>query len=306
MTTRVGRTTSLVAVLAMVVTLGLAGCAGGGRATNEASSTAAASATSATDVLAVAVAALPADIVESGELVIATDAGSRPVSYRNDGGELVGWEIELGSQLAARLGLRARFVVKPFFQIIPGVVSGVSDTGIASIFATEERSKFVDFVAYYEAGIAWAAPAGSKVTPDSACGKTVAVRTGTVQETVDLPTKSAACVKAGQGPIVIKGLPDQEQITNEVVLGYADAFSADSPVTADAVLQSSGRLVQVGRVYDMYLCGMPVSKDQPGLARALNLALADLQLDGTYGRLLGKWGVEVGAIRARDVVSSGS
>ena len=89
---------------------------------------------------------------------------------------------------------------------------------------------------------------------------------------------SAACVAAGDEPLVIRPLPGPGEVTDEVLLGYAAAFLADSPVTQDAVLRSSGRLVEVGRTYDLQLVGMPVAKYRVGLADALRRVTTDTEL----------------------------
>jgi polar amino acid transport system substrate-binding protein len=287
------KTARLAVVGGIVLCLALAGCS-----TSEGTSDAAVAsiAPSVDPVLAEATSQLPAEIVSSGELVIATDGVSRPNSYIGDGGDLVGWEIELGNEIAARLGLTARFVVTPFDQIITEVAGGAVDMGLASMFDTKLRQQEVVFVDYYQGGVTWAAPAGSAITPDTACGLTIAVRSGTYQQTVDLPAKSAACEKSGQEPIIVTSLRTQDEVTNEVLSGFAAAYTADSPVTLDAILQSSGRLVQAGRTYDVQFYGMPLRKNREGLAPALLAAITDLQADGTYSRVLGKWGVDEGAI----------
>ena len=72
---------------------------------------------------------------------------------------------------------------------------------------------------------------GAGIDPDNACGKKVAVQATTTEETVELPAKSKACTDAGKPAIDIIKFDGQDAATNAVVLGQADAMSADSPVT---------------------------------------------------------------------------
>ena len=50
-----------------------------------------------------------------------------------------------------------------------------------------------------------------KLTPDTLCGKKVAVEKGTVQEDPDIPTRSKACVTAGKPKITTLSLSRRER-----------------------------------------------------------------------------------------------
>ncbi len=103
---------------------------------------------------------------------------------------------------------------------------------MSSFTDTKEREQTVDFVTYFSAGILWAQRPGTPVDPNNACGKKVAVQATTTEETDELPAKSKACTDAGKPAIEIIKFDGQDAATNAVVLGQADAMSADSPVTA--------------------------------------------------------------------------
>ena len=153
----------------------------------------------------------------------------------------------------------------------------------------------MDFVDYYNAGIQWASRAGETVDPDNACGLTIAVGTGTYQETEELPAKSKACVAAGKEPLKLLKLDTQGDITNAVVLGRADAMSADSPVTQYAVAQTDGKLQLAGDIFDAAPFGMATAKGSE-MTPALQAALQSMIDDGTYLAILKEWGVEAGAV----------
>ncbi len=121
---------------------------------------------------------------------------------------------------------------------------------MSSFTDTKEREASVDFVTYFSAGSLWAKPKGSDIDPANACGKKVAVQATTTQEVDELPAKSKACTDAGKPAIEILKFDGQDQATNAVVLGQADAMSADSPVTLYAIKQSNGKLEQAGETFD--------------------------------------------------------
>jgi polar amino acid transport system substrate-binding protein len=71
---------------------------------------------------------------------------------------------------------------------------------------------------------------------------------------------------------------------------------ADSPVSAYAVDQTNGQLELLGDIYDSAPYGYVVAKDQTDFAQAIADAVKSLIDDGTYEKVLKKWGVEGGAI----------
>ena len=96
----------------------------------------------------------------------------------------------------------------------------------------------------------------------------------TTQEVTELPARSKTCTEAGKPAIEILKFDGQDQATNAVVLGQADAMSADSPVT---------------------LYGWPGKKGS-ALAAALQKALEHLIESGDYKTIATNWGVEKGMI----------
>ena len=238
---------------------------------------------------------VPPDVASAGKIVIGTDATYPPNEYKDPDGNPIGWEIELADAMAAKLGLKTEYVLAKFDNILPGLIGGKYQAGLSSFFDTKEREKQVDMVNYYTAGIEWAAKAGNNIDPNNACGKTLAVQNGTTEALDDAPAKSKACTDAGKPEINILGYDTQDEATAAVLLGRADALSADSPVTEYAVKQSNGKLQTVGDVYDVFLYGIPVQKGS-SLGPALQAALKQLQADGTYASILSKWGVDGGSI----------
>lgn len=252
----------------------------------------------ATTVDDAAAALVPADVKSTGKLVIGIDPTYAPNEYKDASGNPIGWEVEMMDAAAAKLGLTTQYQAAKFDNIIPGITGGKYNLGLSSFFDTKEREKVVDMVNYYTAGIQWAAQAGKTVDPDNACGLTVAAQNGTTEILDDLPAKNKACVDAGKPAIKVLGYDTQDDATNAVVLGRADAMTADAPVTNYAIKQTDGKLVQAGSEYEKFLYGLPVAKTSGTLKDALAKAFTDLQQDGTYKAIVDKWGVESGVIPA--------
>lgn len=240
------------------------------------------------------------DIKAAGVLVIATDAEYPPNEYKDEDGNPTGWGVELANAIAEQLGVEPEWEIMGFDGILPRIEEGVVNLGASSFTDNAERQKTVDFVNFLNAGSQWAAPVGSNVDPENACGLTVAVQQGTVQHTDELPAKSKACTDAGEAEIVILPFDGQPEVTNAVIHGQADAFSADSPVTGDAVAKTDGQLELAGEMFDAAPYGFAVQKGS-GMAEVVRDALQALMDNGTYLRILTEAGVEAGALDAATI-----
>ncbi|MBP1326617.1 polar amino acid transport system substrate-binding protein [Leucobacter exalbidus] len=242
-----------------------------------------------------AVKLLPADVAESGELRIGVNPNYAPIEYKDENGVAIGWGIDLGDAVAAKLGLTPKWEHMNFDSIIPRVQEGGLDMSSSSFTDTVERQKSVDFVNYLNAGSQWAAKVGEDVDPENACGLTVAVKATTIQEQTELPARSEKCVAAGKEPIEILILDQQPEVTQAVIDGRAVAFSADSPVSGDAAVQLSDQIELVGEVFDAAPYGLVTPKDSE-LTKAVQAAMQSLMDDGTYLEILTSAGAQDGAL----------
>ncbi len=242
---------------------------------------------------------LPQKVRDAKKIVVGTDASYAPNEFLGTDGKTVqGFEVDLFTAVAQKLGVTAEFVPSSFDSIIAGVSTGKYDIGVSSFTINDKRKQQVNMVSYFSAGTQWAVKKGNPtgITPDTACGKNVAVQTGTVQESEDLPARQAKCKAAGQPAIKVQSYQGQDEATAAVASGKADTMLADSPVGAYAVKQSGDALELSGDIYDSAPYGFVLPKTETGFADAVVAALTALKADGTYDCALKKWGVEQGAV----------
>ncbi|MDQ2837014.1 MAG: ABC transporter substrate-binding protein [Actinomycetota bacterium] len=287
------RSVVLVLGLTTVASLGLAGCAKNTPKNVSPTSTASVGAVSKDQAAADL---LPPSVKSAGKLIVGINVPYAPNEYKDPSGKIIGWEVDFLNAVATKLGVTATYQESGFDNIIPSVKGGKYTLGMSSFTDNKTREAQVDFVNYYSAGFQWAAPAGKTVDPNNACGLKVAVQSTTTEETVDLPAKSKACTAAGKKAITIIKIDSQDAVNQAVILGQADAFDADSPITQYAVKQSSGKLQLSGDIYGAAPYGLAVAKDGGTLKEALQKAVQSMIDDGTYKQILEKWGVQAGAI----------
>jgi polar amino acid transport system substrate-binding protein len=243
-----------------------------------------------------AIAALPDRYKADAILTAAIDPTYAPNESTDIHGNPVGWEVELGNAIGARLGMRIQYSKVPFANVLPAVKLGTYDLAISSITDTATRHADVDMVDYYSAGTQWAQLASrSNVNPGNACGLKIAVQKDTYQATVDLVARNKACLAANQPKMIILSYALQADANESVKLGHADALVADSPVAQYAVKSSNGLLKVAYEPYDVQFYGLAVQKGSP-LVKAITIAIQSLIDDGTYLEILKSWGVEQGAV----------
>src|SRR3954452_1543803 len=292
----IGRT----AVLATALTgaLLLAGCGG-----SDSSSSAGGADSSGTPLPSVSAdpalaAKVPAAVSADGKISVGSDTTYAPAEFLDaDGKTIIGFDVDLFDLVAAKLGLKAEFATAPFDSIIAGVDSGKYEAGVSSFTINPDRLAEATMVSYFNAGTQWSTKKGNpdKVDPDNACGLAIAVQKATVQVD-DITARSQKCTDAGKPAITIDQYDAQSDATASVVSGKDVAGLADLPVMVYAVQQTNGQLELLGDPYGAAPYGYVFPKDQTDFGQTIADAVKALIADGSYQKVLEKWGVQDGAI----------
>ncbi|NDK90632.1 transporter substrate-binding domain-containing protein [Gordonia desulfuricans] len=287
----VGRLLATVGALIM-----LAGCSDSPAPTTAADGSSGASSTTPSAVAEVAsiAANVPAGIAERGTLIVGADVGYEPYAFVADG-EITGFDVDLITDVARVLGVTAEIREAPFAGLFTAVADGRYDTAIPALTDTVAREKIVDFVTYYSAGNQWARVPGTDIEPGDACGRTVAVKKDTYQDTVEVAARSKVCVAAGKKPIIKARFDTQDQVVDAVLTGRAAALSADAPVTTASVAASGGRLQTIAGVFASAPYGFPVAKGST-LVVAIQQAVQHLIDTGRYAEIAQKWDLGAGMV----------
>lgn len=295
------RSRAIVATAALIL---LAACTGGGTSPSASGSAAAG---------ASPVANVPADqLLFPDKLVICSDLPYPPQEFFDDNANPIGSDIEIGQEIAKRLGLTAQIENSVFDTIIAAVTGGKCDIIISAQNITAERVKQVDMIPFFQAGqsfvVAKGNPAGIKAEADL-CGKSIAAETGTTEVdylngTGDYKDAglSAKCEKDGNAAIDAKEFPKDSDALAALSSGNVDAYFADSPVAGYYTVQQPDQFELSGLTLDTAQEGISVPKDHTDLRDAVVTALKSMMDDGAYQAILKKYGVEDGGLKSSDVV----
>lgn len=248
---------------------------------------------------------VPQQIASDGVLQFGVDASYAPNEFTApDGTTIIGMDVDLGTAIAQKLGLEARFENTQFSGIIAGVEAGRYEMAMSSFTINPERTQVVDMVSYFTAGTSIAVASGNpqNVNPDDLCGLNVGVQAGTVQ-VEDIAARNEKCAAEGKPAIQVTELQAQSDVTLALAANRIVAMLADSPVVSYAVTTTEGAIEQLGDAYDTAPYGVALPKGQGQYAEAVRGAVQALMDDGTYAAILEKWNVSDGAIPTAEIRS---
>jgi polar amino acid transport system substrate-binding protein len=218
--------------------------------------------------------------------IVGTDAAYAPFESQNERGEIVGFDIEVVSAIAAKAGMEVKFVNTPWEGIFNSLNQGDRDLLVSAITITEERRQSMDFSApYFDAVQLIAVRQNSPVTKfEDLKTLKVGVQTGTTGDEVvtQLLGKDSTNVRRFEStPLALK----------ELESGGVDAVVADNGVVNHYVANNSTAAFKT--VSDTSFApeqyGIAVRKGNTELLEKLNQGLAAIRADGTYDAIYAKY-----------------
>jgi polar amino acid transport system substrate-binding protein len=277
MRTLAPRTLALLAAVAVPALLAF-GCGSSGE--SQATSAGATTEASGAEIQA------PSDIASAGKLIICSDITYPPEEFY-EGTKPVGSDIDIGKEIARRMGVTAQFDNTGFDGIIAALLSNKCDAIISGMNDTPERAKTVDFVDYISVGQSLMVPNGNPEgisTVESLAGKSVAVEVGTTNKDF-LEAESKKLAKK----IDIVSFPKDTDAANALKTGKVDAYFGDSPVVAYYIAQSPETFAFGGQPVNPIPVGIALRKDSGELKDAISQAVDAMYADGTMDKILADW-----------------
>ncbi|MCD1631673.1 transporter substrate-binding domain-containing protein [Marinobacter sp. KM021] len=218
-------------------------------------------------------------------LRIAFDIPYEPFEYRDENGELTGFEVELATAMCEELNANCEFVIQAWDGMIPGLLARKFDLIMSSMSITPERAERVLFSEpYYITPGGWFGPDSfnTDVTDmDAMKGKNIGVQRGTTMDTY---------VTENMGGVVsIKRYTTAEDMVLDLEGNRLDAVFVDYPVGEQTILNREG-YKEVGEPVKLGDgVGVAMRKRDTQLAEDINAALKKLKEDGTYDAIMEKY-----------------
>jgi polar amino acid transport system substrate-binding protein len=258
----------------------------------------------------------PSTLVQKGKLEICSDFPYPPMEFYDDNGNPEGSDVEIGNEIATRMGLQVQWVNTVFDTIIEALQSPKCDLIISDMNITADRNKQISFIKYFQAGQSMLAAKGNPQNINSLtdlCGKSAAAESGTtevdyLQGTGDYATSGGVtqdCTKAGKQPVNVVVAQKDSDALQQLQSGKVAVYFADSPVTAYYVVQHPDQFQLVGQVVGLAPVGIGLScggatdcTNAPLMpfGQAVQTALKSMMSDGTYQKILDKWQLSSGVV----------
>jgi len=246
-------------------------------------------------------------VMSSKTLTMSSDPEYPPQSFLNDNNEMDGFDVDVGKEIAKRMGVELKIVTPSWDIITAGNWGGRWDMSVGSMTPTAQRAKVLDFPAVY-----YYTPAAFAVYKDSKINS-LADLNGKVIGSCGGCTYDAYLLKDLK--IDAEGAPP---FTYDVTAGEIKTYETDTYAFDDLKLGDGTRLDAVFSAlptiqeaikngYPLKIVGKPAfyeplsvatDKGDPEFDAKITQIVADMKSDGTLKKLSEKWyGVDLTTLK---------
>jgi len=236
------------------------------------------------------------NVLAAGKIVMSTDPQYPPQSALKKDGSYEGFDIDVGSEIAKRLGVKIDFQTPDWNIITAGSWGGRWDFSVGSMTITPQREKILSFSKpYYYTPTQMAASTASGITSlDGLAGKVICAG----EATTYYEWLSGG---AGRPSVDATPPPGSTATTLSTDRLCADAWKAgrkdfqgwlSSSTTVDQAIKDGLPLVKVGGSAYLEPLGVAFDKSGPdptSMVAKVNGILDEMRTDGTLKALSEKW-----------------
>jgi polar amino acid transport system substrate-binding protein len=239
-------------------------------------------------------------VIKAGVLTVSTDPNYAPASVKKPDGTFEGFDIDVATEVAKRLGnLKVAFVTPDWSLITAGSWSGRWDVSVGSMTITADRQKVLDFSPpyYYTPAQMTASKASGITTIDGLAGKSICAGEATTYldwlqgKKLDFGTLSPTTTPpAGIKTVSLKTDSLCPQTWGSGRNDFQGWLSA-TPIVEGAIAQGLP-VVKIGD--PVYFEPLAIAVDKSGppdtdFMAALTKIVNDMRSDGTLSQLSVKW-----------------
>jgi polar amino acid transport system substrate-binding protein len=219
-------------------------------------------------------------IKRTGVMTSANTFSYPPFGFIEDGKQ-VGFDVDLGNEIARRMGVKLTFEAIDFRGIIAALTSGRVDLLITGMVYTPDRAQRIDFSEpYFDGGVAAAfRPDRPSSKPDDIIGKRVGVEIGSAGDKY-VREKYESRVEIKTYDTVFLALKDLEN-------GRLDVFVGS--VAPMRYIMRNMPTLKASETWDSRIQAANTRKEDKDLLEEINTHLLAMKKDGTYNNLVSKW-----------------
>lgn len=230
-----------------------------------------------------------ADLVTPGQLTLSINPTNPPAQYIDEKGELQGLNIDLANELSKLLCMKIEHVRMDWPAQIPAVQAGRLDGMNTGIFGYEQAANIIFMVPYHIASVAIIARPDSDLAPagpEDLAGTTSAAEVAGAQMQW-LKEFSDQNVEKGAKPIEIRTFATASAAVNAMLAGQTDTATVIDYVATDLGRQGKAKVLLTGLGPN----NISMAFGKKVVADAVVAAFAKMREDGTYQKILDKYGM---------------
>lgn len=223
---------------------------------------------------------LLAQIQEKGTITIAMEGNWAPWTYEDEDGNLVGFEVEVSTAVAEKLGVTPEYVTGEWDGLLAGVQGGRYDLMANGVGYTEDRAQayyFSDFYAFNRTALVVRGDNEDIKSLEDLNGKTTC---NSANSTYQLLAESYGAT--------VKDIESLDGTIKELLSGRVDAtLNAEVSINDYMKEQPDADIKIVAFDPDVEKVGMimPFGESSKSLQEAINKALDELRADGTLSEI---------------------
>ena len=236
-------------------------------------------------------------VASAKTLVYCSDISYPPEEFMQ-GGKSLGSDIDIGTAVAKRIGMKAKFQNTGFDGIIAALLSNKCDAIISGMNDTPERAKSVSFVDYLSVGQSFISKKGNPLhikTELDVCGKSAGAQVATTNlQTLQRINKQ--CKAKGKRSIKIISYKEDPLGIIALQTGHIDVYESDSPPAVWYTTKNKNIEI-VGATIKPLPVGIAISPKNKSLKAKIQGAINAMYKDGTMKKILAKWNMSAFALK---------
>ena len=226
------------------------------------------------------------DIKQKGQFIVGLDDSFPPMGFRDDKGEIVGFDIDLAKEAGKRMGVKVVFKPVQWDGILLSLNNKDIDVIWNGLTITDKRKQQIDFSKVYLQNkqiivVKNDSPIKSK---KDLAGKKVGLQLGSSSETaLNDDTTTSSTLKE------IKKYSDNTEALMDLNQGRVDAVVADEVVGRYYISKKPGLYKVLDEDFGKEDYGVGIRKTDKTFKEELDKTLDAMKADGTANKISQKW-----------------
>ena len=238
--------------------------------------------------------AAPAALAAKGNITYCATIDNPPRAFYDEKQQPIGFEVELGTEIANRMGLKVSWVQLKFPGLIPALQAQQCDALMQELFIRPERLEIIDMVPFSRTGqqiVVRRSDNSPGTSLEDLSGRKVAVPNGTTIHNLAMEANKKL-KEAGKPEINLVVLPTTTDTFQQLATSQVDAVGTTSTAGAYYVRLRPNDFKPKGSPFGLIGTGIGVRKGNGELTGAIKTALDGIVADGTYKAMIEKWNMQ--------------